>query len=242
MIDRIPHLSGDAFHRDYLLTRTPVVITHMMDDWPAMSLWNQHYLTAICGDQSVEVMGDRDSDPLFEIHCETHRRSMPFAEFAALAFSPTVSNNVYLVANNKFMASPGGMRLMQDMRQLPYLTENANPSQIFFWFGPAGTITPLHYDVLDLVLTQVRGSKHIRLYSPDQKHWLYNSRGVFSDVDVERPDFDKYPLFRNTEAVEFDLMAGEMLFLPQGHWHQVHSLTPSISVSFTNFRDHRNRR
>ena len=235
MIERIPSLSGDAFRRDYLNTRTPVVITQMMDGWPAMTQWNQAYLTEICGEQSVEVMGNRDSDPLFELHCESHRASMRFADFAALAFSSTVSNNVYLVANNKFMATPGGVRLTQDIRRLPFLTETPNPSQMFFWFGPAGTITPLHYDVLDLVLTQVRGSKHCRLYSPDQKQWLYNTIGVFSDVDVEQPDLVKYPLFENAQVDEFDLLAGEMLFLPQGHWHQVRSLTPSISVSFTNF-------
>ena len=234
MIARVPHLSREAF-RDYFDTKTPVIITDMMHDWPAMTRWTQDYLTAVCGEQPVEVMGNRDSDPLFEIHCDNLRTSMRFADFAALAFSPTVSNNVYLVANNKFMATAGGQRLMQDFRTLPFLFENPNPSQVFFWFGPAGTITPLHYDVVDIVLTQIHGSKHFRLYSPDQREWLYNSIGVFSDVDVEKPDLLKYPLFQHAEPVELDLVAGEMLFLPKGHWHQVRSLTSSISVSFTNF-------
>jgi hypothetical protein len=214
----------------------PVVITDMMDDWPAMTRWTQEYLTSVCGEQSVEVMSNRDSDPLFEIHCENLRTSMRFADFATLAFSPTVSNNVYMVANNKFMATAGGQRLMQDLPSLPFLFDKPNPSQVFFWFGPTGTITPLHYDVVDIVLTQVRGSKHFRLYTPDQRQWLYNSIGVFSDVDAEQPDLIKYPLFQHTQVVELDLVAGEMLYLPQGHWHQVRSLTPSISVSFTNFR------
>ena len=236
MIERIPCLSDQDFRCGYLQTKTPVIITDMMADWPAMTLWTQDYLTSICGEQSVEVMANRDSDPLFEIHCEAMRRSMRFADFAELAFSQTVSNNVYLVANNKFMATAGGTRLMQDMHVLPFLFETPNPSQVFFWFGPAGTITPLHYDVVDIMLTQVRGAKHFRLYSPDQTQYLYNSIGVFSDVDVERPDLERYPLYRNALVEAFDLFPGEMLFLPKGHWHQVHSLTSSISVSFTNFK------
>jgi ribosomal protein L16 Arg81 hydroxylase len=86
------------------------------------------------------------------------------------------------------------------------------------------------------MLTQVHGKKHVRLFSADQSHLLYNSIGVYSDVDCENPDVEKYPLYRQTEVVEFDLCPGEMLFLPEGHWHQVRSLEPSISVSFTNFR------
>jgi hypothetical protein len=234
MIERVSRLSGEAFRHDYLDTKTPVIITDMMADWPAMTLWNQDYLTKVCGDQMVEVMANRDSDPLFEIHAESHRTSMRFAELAALAFSPIVSNNIYMVSNNKFIATAGGQHLMNDVRSLPYLTEHPDPDQVFFWFGPAGTVTPLHYGYVSIIFTQVHGSKHFRLYSPDQTRWLYNSFGIYSSVDVEKPDLERYPLFRNAEAEELDIMAGEVLFLPKGHWHQVRSLTPSISVSFAN--------
>jgi len=32
------------------------------------------------------------------------------------------------------------------------------------WLGPAGTVTPLHFDSYDNILTQVVGYKRIRLY------------------------------------------------------------------------------
>jgi hypothetical protein len=234
MIERISRLSGEAFRYDYLNTKTPVIITDMMADWPAITLWNQEYLTKVCGDQMVEVMGDRDSDPLFEINSYAFRTSMRFAELAALSFSSIVSNDIYMVSMNRFMATDGGQYLMKDVRSLPYLTEDPNPDQVFFWFGPAGTVTPLHYGSVNIIFTQVRGSKHFRLYPPDQTPWLYNSIGIFSAVDAENPDLERYPLFQHAQADELDIMAGEVLFIPKGHWHQVRSLTPSISVSFAN--------
>jgi ribosomal protein L16 Arg81 hydroxylase len=237
MIDRRSNLSGDEFREQYLQTKTPVIVDDMMRDWPATYLWTKNYLTAVCGAQIVEVMSNRDADPLFEMRCDNHRTKMLFSEFANIAFSDHPSNNAYMVANNQFMNTEGGRRLMQDViTSSAYFDPARAPGQVFFWFGPGGTVTPLHHDVLDIFLTQVRGKKRVRLFSTDQSHLLYNSIGVYSDVDFEHPDFVKYPLYRHARPIEFDLLPGEMLFLPEGHWHQVRSLESSISVSFTNFR------
>jgi ribosomal protein L16 Arg81 hydroxylase len=234
MIDRRHNLSGEEFRSTYLRTKTPVLIEGRMADWPAMTLWTKEYITNICGNQTIEVMANRDSNPLFEVQSDKHKTQMRFKDFAEVAFSTEHSNNLYLVANNQFINTPSGVRLMQDVKHMPeYLHSGSGGT--FLWIGPGGTITPLHHDVLDIILTQVRGSKRIRLFAPEQKSFLYNSIGVFSDVDVEQPNFEKFPLYRYAEPIEFDLRPGEMLYLPDGHWHQVHSLEPSISISFTNF-------
>jgi ribosomal protein L16 Arg81 hydroxylase len=59
--------------------------------------------------------------------------------------------------------------------------------------------------------------------------------GVFSQVDPENPDFNKYPLYRNIKPIELILKPGEVIFIPVGWWHHVRALDVSISVSFTNF-------
>lgn len=63
----------------------------------------------------------------------------------------------------------------------------------------------------------------------------YSSRSTlahFSRVDIEQPDFTRYPKFKNAKPMEFTLEPGEMLYLPPFWWHQVESLEPAISVSF----------
>ena len=64
---------------------------------------------------------------------------------------------------------------------------------------------------------------------------MYNEVGVYSEVNLENPDWERYPLFRYVSPAEVVVNPGEVLFVPVGWWHYVRSLDASISVSTTNF-------
>lgn len=103
------------------------------------------------------------------------------------------------------------------------------------WFGPRGTVSPLHFDPKDNLLCQVVGAKYLRLYAPRESEKLYPVDGLLantSQVQVDAPDLDAFPAFQDAAYVECVLREGEMLYIPPRYWHFVRSLTTSFSVSF----------
>ena len=100
------------------------------------------------------------------------------------------------------------------------------------WLGPAGTVTPLHFDHHDNVLCQLLGSKLILLvYGEDAAMYPCAEVPNASMVDAERPDADRFPLFSATRRTCTILGPGEAIFIPRGVWHCARSLSPSLSIS-----------
>jgi len=228
-------LPASTFREKYYALNKPLKILGMVDDWPAMQKWSPEYFRDNYGEEIVEITSGRDADPRYEINLDDHRTQMRFADFIDRVEAGE-GNDSYLVANNRFFEQPGMKGLLADIGPLPgFLTRKKRAPHTYMWFGPAGTVTPLHHDTMNILFCQVYGRKLVSLISPDESPWLYNELGVFSEVDFENPDFEVHPLYQHVDRIEVEMNPGEILFLPVGWWHHVRSLETSISVSFTNF-------
>ena len=82
--------------------------------------------------------------------------------------------------------------------------------------------------------TQVEGRKRWRFISPLQTPRLYNHNNVFSLIDLDPPDFSKYPWFHDVKVLEVTAEPGDTVFLPLGWWHQVTALDTILSFSYSN--------
>jgi hypothetical protein len=235
-VDRRNALSGAEFLEQYYSANRPVLMTGLMDDWEAVRKWTPEYLKSVCGSEMVEIMAARESNARYEIDDAQHRRNVPFAEFVDMVASGSETNDYYLTARNNFFARAGMRPLLADIGPLgEYLRPGEDGNGMFFWYGPKGTVTPLHHDLMNIFMAQVRGSKQVLMIPPDDLDVVYNNRGVYSLVDAGKPDYSRYPKFRDARIHELELGPGEVLFLPAGWWHYVRALDTSITVTFNNF-------
>jgi ribosomal protein L16 Arg81 hydroxylase len=236
-VERRAGVSSQEFLDEYYSANLPVVLTDVCDRWPARKRWTPEYLLGVLGDEKIEVMADRESDPQYEINSNSHKKTMRFSKYIRHMLDAETSNDLYVVANNHLLESQAAAPLWKDFRlERRYLKPFKDRQQAFLWYGPAGTVTPLHHDTLNVLFTQIVGEKQITLISPLETHCVYNDMAVYSKVDPLSPDLDRYPMFASVRRFDVPVGSGDALFIPAGWWHHVRSLSRSASVSFTNFR------
>ena len=231
-VPRRRRLPREDFLRDHYTASRPLIITGMMDDWPALSKWNLDYLQARFPERVVEVQFGRNSDARYEINKTSHRRSMPFGEYVQRVRDAGRENDFYMTAYNEGPNRLALAELWEDIVQIPtYLSGSGG----FLWFGPAGTITPFHHDLTNNFMAQVVGRKRVFIIPACEIGHVYNHEHCFTHVDGRHIDFARHPLMRDVRVLSCILQPGEILFLPVGCWHFVEALDISIMVSFTNF-------
>ncbi|XP_060549026.1 bifunctional peptidase and arginyl-hydroxylase JMJD5 isoform X2 [Pantherophis guttatus] len=226
--ERRPSLQ--RFRERFLLPGAPLVLEGVVEHWPCLRKWSVDYLLQLAGNRTVPVeLGARYTDQ------DWSQNLMTVAEFIR-RFVEQENPNGYLAQHQLFDQIP---ELKEDIGIPDYCCLGKNDEEeitINAWFGPSGTISPLHQDPQQNFLVQVMGRKYIRLFSPDQSEKLYPHEGHLlhntSQVDVEDPDLVKFPKFKAAAFQDCILSPGEVLFIPASYWHYVRALETSFSVSF----------
>ncbi|XP_071949362.1 lysine-specific demethylase 8-like [Antedon mediterranea] len=227
--------SLESFKRLYMESNTPVVITGAMEHWAAMSSrrWSLDYIRRIAGERLVPIeIGSRYTDDTWS------QTLITVSQFIQDYICTDSSGQTgYLAQHPLFDQIP---ELRSDICIPDYccLTEGeeGEDTVINAWFGPEGTVSPMHHDPKHNCLAQAVGEKYVRLYDPKYSEMLYPHTGCMLDntsqVDVEAVDENLYPLFKSAPYTECILQSGQILYIPPKFWHYIRSLSTSFSVSF----------
>lgn len=107
---------------------------------------------------------------------------------------------------------------------------------LYMWLSGVGIGPWLHFDQDHNFYVQVSGTKRFTLIPPWEYRKLYMYPRVHphwhkSQVNFDRPDFAKFPLFADVEALVADLVPGDVLHIPAYWWHHVRSQSRSVSLA-----------
>ncbi|MHA6721415.1 cupin-like domain-containing protein [Sphingomonas sp. RS2018] len=233
-IERRHRPDGATFLRDFWSTNRPVLMTGLIDHWPARRLWSLDHLDATLGDREVEVQLNRESDVNYETQAHRFVSKRPLGQIIQRLRDEGPSNDFYLTARNGGHNRQALAPLWDEVGGIPGILSDGGQDGGFFWMGPQGTITPFHHDLTNNLLLQVVGRKRVVLVPSWEVTRMRNQHHCFSewpgpDAIAALPDAVR-PLMQ-----EVVIEPGEALFIPIGWFHYVEGLDTTIGMSFTGF-------
>lgn len=241
-VERRAGVSTEDFFQNYYAANRAVILTDVAHDWPALERWSRpEYFAEKFGDTPLTVCKGRTGDEHCDRNYTKYLQQTTMREYATWVAAAGVTNDGYLISNNRLLENENFDSLLDDIVPPEKYVDPARfRTYMSFWFGPAGTLTPLHHDGNNILFCQVAGRKEFFLVSPFETELLAAAEGYYAHrrvpLDMEgegpRPPDEQFP-WRAERVV---LKAGEALFLPVGWWHQVRALDLSVSISFLNFR------
>jgi hypothetical protein len=114
---------------------------------------------------------------------------------------------------------------------MPLLPSSVEPR---IWIGNRVRVQT-HFDASENIACVISGKRRFTIFPPDQVPNLYVGPLDFtfagppvSMVQMESPDFEKYPAFSKALEAAFtaELLPGDAIYIPYMWWHHVQSLAP----------------
>lgn len=227
-IPRVTRISKKKFLEEFVRPQKPVVIEHLIEDWPAYKKWDLDYIKEVAGEKQVPLYDNRPISSEFKFN-EAHT-TMKMADYIDLLKSGPTNYRIFLYqllrevpALQKDFSFPNiGLRFL---KQLPTLFFGGQQSKVF-----------MHYDIdyANIMHFHFHGKKQCILFPPSESVYLYKVPHALiarEDIDFNKPDYAKFPALKKAEGYITELKHGESLYMPEGYWHQMTYLTPGFSMS-----------
>jgi hypothetical protein len=217
----------------YVKQNKVIVITGASRNWNAFSAWTADYLEEKVGSVKVPVLATVKGKPVGRFFYEGTSEATQVELRECLGLLRGGRPVVYMAGVPIAEYFPS---LLEDF-QTPEVVKNAKYSKTQIWISGSNSIGPLHYDLENNVHAVIKGKKRFRLFDFQQTPRLYANSVLsfspqYSQISPDKPDYERFPKFREATGYDVTLQPGEMIYMPTGLWHQVETLEPSIAINF----------
>jgi hypothetical protein len=229
-IDRISSPDRKTFFNNYLYKNTPVVITGLVDEWPALHKWDLAYFIKNFGNVEVDIIPLKTGTWDFDLNKGATLSKSKLSDCM-------LSDDTNSLKERIAIAQP--INTFPDSIFIDYKTLDFCASgkflRSFLFVSPKGSRTLLHKDLPENLYVQIKGTRKVTLFHPNApiyKNSIFSKLPTHSFIDPEFPDYGKYPRFKNAQPYEVVLHPGETLFIPSFWWHHLSNIESSIAMNF----------
>ena len=227
-ITRVRSITKEEFLEKYYKPQRPVLIEDLTQNWGAYEKWSLNYIQERAGDQEVPLYNNEPAKGKESVYAPV--KTMKLKDYIQLLKTQPTDLRIFFY------------NILDSMPELLKDFEYPDIGLKFFkrlpalFFGGGNSKVFMHYDIdlPDSMHFHFHGNKDILLFAPDQTKHLYRvpfSIHNLESIDMDNPDFEKYPALKNAQAYKVEMKHGDALFMPSGYWHYIKYLNGGFSMT-----------
>jgi hypothetical protein len=228
-IDTFDTISVKDFNRNYFRTQIPVIIRELSKGTLADEKWSIDYFKSTMGNLMMDIYDNSNKKTSATAYTSADLK-MRFGDYLdIIAKDEPTDLRIFLC--NLLKHNP---QLKKEF-PCPEIFKGLLDDVGFMFFGGKNTTVRIHYDVdcSNVLHTHFGGKKRVVLVPPCHSNLLYRlPLNTYSLVDLDAPDYEKYPGLKFVKGYDFELNDGDSLYMPAGYWHYMTYLEGSFSVSY----------
>ena len=227
-VTRVENISKKEFIEQYYKPQKPVLITGLTKNWRAYEKWTLDYIQERAGEQTVPLYDNEPAKGSENVYAP--KKEMKLADYIEILKTQPTDLRIFFYEIlkkmpellNDFEYPDIGLKFF---KKLPALFFGGGKSKVF-----------MHYDIdlPDSMHFHFDGHKSVTLFSPEQTKYLYRvpySIHNLEAIDMDNPDFTKYPALKYAQGIQADMKHGDALYMPSGYWHYIKYLDGGFSMT-----------
>ena len=158
-IDVLQRITRLTFYERYYCANRPVILKGLLDGSKALKTWSPQFFLDNFRSVPIQITAGRAGKSDYEMNFRQTIATITMGEFLGRLLQSPETNDFYLVARNYFFDNPAFRSLRDDLEPPSEIIDNTDrsPGSAKLWFGPKGTVTPLHHDEHSILFIQVYG-------------------------------------------------------------------------------------